>query len=391
MASLIESGFGVTKKGFNRPNLADLLDRTEELFKGTDAFGVDFSFTTDKVLFQLSSVWLNSLADALEILEGVYLNSTPLEAQGNSLFKKGSFIGMSRKQASRAKVQVVFNGDIGTEIPTNQLLKTQNNIIFVIENGGTIQSGNTITLNAIAQESGDIGNVGANTITQLVTPIAGIASLTNPNAATGGQEQETELEFRQRYYQRFDEGFGTNVDGIASALKEIPGVRDALVYQNDTDADKDGMPPHSTAPFVWGGSDIDIVNKLLEVKTGGIRSFGTTEYPAMDSQGISHTIGFTRPNEINIYVKLTISKTTDYPIDGDNQVKQAILSYIDSLGLGATVYPYQISSAIANLKIRGINNIAVQLSKDGNTYTAMPITIARNEVAVTDSNKVVIN
>lgn len=390
MANLIESGYGVTSKGFNRPNLADLMDRTEELFKETDAFGEDFSFTVDTVLFQLSGVWLNSLADSLEMLEQVYMNSTPLEAQGNSLYKKGSFIGMPRKQASRAVVEITITGELGTETPAGQLIRTADNIIFSINSGGTITNGNSITLTATALETGLKGNVGANSIVEFVNPIAGATGLTNPKDATGGQEQENEFEFRKRYYERFDESFGANVDGIASALKELSGVRDALCYENDKDIEVDGIPPHSIAPFVWGGSNTDIAKKLFDVKVGGIRSFGNVIEIVTDSQGISHTIGFTRPNEINVYIKLSITKTSDYPIDGDNQVKEATLGYIDGLGLGASVYPYQISSTIANLQIRGINNIEVELSKDGATYVTTPIVIARNEIAVSDDNKVVI-
>ena len=352
---------------------------------------VIFSFDVDKVLFQFSSVWLSILAEKLEIIEQVFNNSTPLKAEGVNLFQKGSYVGITRKQANRAEGEATFTGNIGIQIPTNFQISTVDGIIFLVVNGGTITDSNRkITLKIIAQEEGEIGNVQANTITEIVSPMLGLESVTNLLATTKGQEQETESQFRSRYFDKLDEGFGTNVDGIASAIRELSGVKDALVYENDQDIEVNGISPHSIAPFVLGGLDKDIAQRIFDVKPGGIRSFGNIEITVVDSQGFSHIIGFTRPNDINVYVKLTLIKTIDYPADGDNQIKQSVVSYIDNLGLGKHVYPYQISSNIANLGIKGIDNITVKLSTDGITYTSDPVTIQKNEVAITDINKVVI-
>lgn len=389
MPSLKDSGYGVTAQGFNRPNLSVLMARAEELFKSQSAFGSDFSFESDKVLYQLSSVFNMQLTDICEVLEQNYNNSTPLKAEGVPLFQKGSFVGITRKQASYAVGEVTFTGENDVEIPRGFDISTTDGIRFFTLQSGIIKSG-TITIPIQALTSGFGGNVGANTITEFVTPIPGLVGVTNAKLMSKGDNQETESEFRKRYFDSVEEGTGNNVDAIASALKTLAGVRDARVVENETDATVDGIPPHSIAPFVWGGDDSDIAQLIFDKKAGGPRSFGSTTIEVADTQSQKHPIGFTRPTNIDIYVKLKIVKGTGYPSDGDTSINNTIVSYINSLGLGANVYPFKMVCLITNLQFEGIENIIVEVSKSSTGYSANPIAIDKDEVPITSTDKVAI-
>lgn len=390
MASLVEKGFGVTAEGFNRPNLVDLLGRASELFSETDAFGSDFDFKVDTALYQISSVFLAVLAEKLEIDEQNFNNSTPLKAEGVPLYQKGSFVGITRKQASYAETQVKITGSVGTQIPSGQQVKTLGGIVFAVVDGGTI-IGTDITLNVKAQEPGSDGNVAKDTIVELVTPVIGVTSITNPTAATKGQEKETEVEFRNRYFDKLSQGTGNNVDGIASALKALAGVEDAIVYENNTSSTVDNVPPYSIAPLILGGDDNEIAKTVFGIKAGGAgESYGTTKVDITDEQGIKHPIGFSRPTEVASYVKIVLTKDSSYPADGDAKIKTAVVDYVNSLGINKNVYPYQITTTIANLSIQGIQNIVVTLSTDGSNYTGNPIVIGKNSIARTETDKVVI-
>lgn len=389
MSSLIDRGYGVTQAGFNRPNLSVLLDRAEELFRETENFGDDFSFQTDKVLYQVSSVWLAELNSAFEVLEQVYNNSTPLKAEGNPLFNMGSFVGITRKQASFAEGEITITGTQGTQIPAGYQVKTADDIVFNVIDGGTIQ-GTEITLNIIAEIAGEDGNVSANTITQTVSPLGGITSLTNKKETAKGENQETQAEFRDRYFSKLKEGTGNNVDGVASALKTLSGVKSAVVYENDTDVTVDGILPHRIAPYVRGGDNSEIAKAIFDVKSAGIGSFGTTNITITDTQNINHTIGFSRPTEVDVYFKITLTKSSGYPADGDTRIKQAIVDYIDNLDISANVYSFKITSVIGLLNLEGLDNVVVQLSKDNSVFVNDLIDIDKNEVAVTTLDKVVI-
>ena len=62
-------------------------------------------------------------------------------------------------------------------------------------------------------------------------------------------------------------------------------------------------------------------------KPAGILSFGTTTTQILDSQNIPHDISFSRPTTIDIYVDVTITTFADYPANGDDLIKQAIVDY----------------------------------------------------------------
>ena len=81
---------------------------------------------------------------------------------------------------------------------------------------------------------------------------------------------------------------------------------------------------------------------------------------------------------------------TDAKFEGDDgikQVKNAITTYIDSLGVGAdvvlsTLYGH-IHSVVGVVEVKEL-----KLSTDGTTYNAANITIGEYQVADTDASKV---
>lgn len=390
MASLIDKGFGITVDGFNKPNISDLMDSMEEKFRESDSFGSDFSFEVDKAIYQFSSAVASVGDNILEIIEQAYNNATHLKAEGVPLDQKAAFYGLTRKQASKAVGQVTFNGTIGTVIPTGYQMRTADSIVFTVDNGATLTS-TSITLDVTAQESGESGNVEAGSITISVTPLPGITSFSNSSETAGGESRETDSELRQRINASLETGSGANVDGIAAEIEGLAGVQAATVYENDQDTTSpEGIPPKSIAPYVLGGANLDIAQAIFGKKGAGIQSYGAITESITDTQGITHQIGFSRPIEKNAWIKATITKGANYPVDGDALIKQQILNYMDTINLGENVYPYKISTSIANLQLTGIENIVIELSTDGVIYSTNPITVALNEIAVTDSGKVTV-
>lgn len=389
MASLKEMGYGITLNGFNRPNNSVLLAQLESFLKETDSFGSDFSFDIDKVLFQLSTAQLTISGDLLEIVEDVFNNATPLKAEGVPLRRFGGFIGIDSKQISYSKGKIVFTGIAGTQIPAGYQCATDDLIVFTVDNGATI-IGTEITLDVTCSIGGDIGNVEANSISKPITPLVGLTSFTNPSATSGGQDAETDTEWKDKYDSTLSETGGLNVDGIASKIKELAGVTSAIVLENDQAIEVGGLPPKSIAAYVLGGIDAEIAQVIFTSKAGGIESFGDVTVAVLDTQGFTHLISFSRPTAVNVWFNITLVKSVSYPIDGDTKIIDAVVAEINSFGLNKNVYPYNIINAIANLELSGIEDVSVQLSTDGIVYTSTPITIDVNEYAVTEVAKVAI-
>lgn len=167
-------------------------------------------------------------------------------------------------------------------------------------------------------------------IDTISVPISGWDSVSNLIAATTGRLTETDEELRERF--RNSKFFQSQniIEGILDALKNVAGVTDAIVYENDTGVvDSLGIPAHSFLPIVLGGLPSDIAQAIWENKPTGIPSIGNTTVQIPDSQGFLHSISYKQPTEVPVYIDMTISSLGTMPGDADAQVKQKLVDYSD--------------------------------------------------------------
>lgn len=165
-------------------------------------------------------------------------------------------------------------------------------------------------------------------IDTISVPIPGWDSILNPVAATTGRLVETDAELRERF--RNSKFFQSQniLEALLDALRNVEGVTDVVVYENDTDvADINAVPPHSFLPIVLGGLPSDIGNSIWENKPTGIRSTGNTTVQVADSQGFLHSISYKRPSEVPIYVKASISNVDGVAGDAVALIRQNIEDY----------------------------------------------------------------
>lgn len=179
----------------------------------------------------------------------------------------------------------------------------------------------------------------ANTIDTILTPMLGWDSVNNPVAATPGEERETDEELRLRFRNgKFDRATNT-LDSIYSALINLDNVSEVTIYENDTSVvDGNGVPAHSFLPIVVGGLSTDIANAIWENKPIGILSYGNTTVVINDIQGFAHNVSFSRPNAVVIYISIDITTDVNFPANGNDAIKSAIIQYFaDNLGTGDDV------------------------------------------------------
>lgn len=179
----------------------------------------------------------------------------------------------------------------------------------------------------------------ANTIDTILTPMLGWDSVINPIAATPGTERETDEELRLRFRNgKYDRATNT-LDAIYSALINLDNVSEVTIYENDTSiVDSNGVPAHSFLPIVVGGLSTDIANAIWENKPIGILSYGNTTVSINDIQGFAHQVSFSRPNSLVIYISIDITTDVNFPANGNDAIKSAIIQYFaDNLGTGDDV------------------------------------------------------
>lgn len=394
--------FGVTQDGFNRKTYDNIWN--DMVTRARNVFGENVDTSVTSPLGMFLRVVAFSLSLAWQLAEKVYNSAFVDFATGINLDHVGKYIGIQRREAVKATGEATFSGDDGTDIPEGFVIETDTEepVQFETTEAGTISGGSAI-LEIQALEAGTAGNVEADTITVIVNPLSGLSSVTNANATgdedsgyTQGAERETDAEFRQRYRDSVAKGGASTIESIRASLLEIDNVNSAVVEENDTDATVDGIPAKSIRALVYGGVDDDIAQSIFETKSGGIRAYGTTEITVTDSMDNDHTIGFTRPTEVDIYVDVALTTNSDFPADGDEQVETEIVKYIggtdaDSneytgLGLGEDVIYIKVISAIT--QVDGVLDADVTIGTSDNPTGTDNISIDNTEVAITDSTKV---
>lgn len=389
--------YGLNKEGFKRKRYEDVIASLETRAK--DLFGPDFNLSprSPQGLFIRLVAW--SIALLWQVIEYVYNSAYVDTAEGVSLERVGKNIGIKKRAAVRATGSVDFSGDEGTLITEGFLVATTDGIQFETTEAATIDVSGTVTVSVRAVDPGTSGNVAAGKITTIVNPSAGITSVTNSAATSGGLNRETDPEFREKYYKSVAIGGASTLDSIRASLLGVDGVRAAVVIANNTMAiDGDGRPPKSIEAYVLGGQAADIAQTVLNTKAAGIESYGYESQVVYDNADNPHTIKFTYATTVDVYVNVTVTKNDKYPADGSAQVRTALIKYIggqdadgssySGLGMGQDVIYTRLISEV--FKIPGIDDITLEVSTDGFNYTSSNIATAQAEVAETDSAKVVV-
>lgn len=320
------SDFGISPEGFKRKRLDQLLEELNAEVKSI--FGDNFNVSPESPDGQINGVISESNANLWEIAEDSYNAFNPSAASGNTLSNLVQLNGITRLPATSSRAQLSISGTAGTIIPAGSLVSTSDSgDQFSTEVAITLDGAGNGSVFASAVNTGPITAL-AGTITEIDSPITGWSSVTNNADAQLGTNEETDVELRARREQSVARDAQAIIDAIFAGVANIPGVTQTVVLENDTDVvDSNGLPPHSFQVIVAGGVDEDIGDVIWLKKPAGILSFGSTTVQIIDSQGIPHDISFSRPTTVDIYVEVDLTTFPEYPANGDDLIKQAIVDY----------------------------------------------------------------
>ncbi len=233
----------------------------------------------------------------------------------------------------------------------------------------------------------------ARTITQIVTATSGWDSVTNLTDADVGTDVETNEDYRVRREQELSQAGATTPDAIRAQLLEVDGVTSVTVFYNPNDTtDGDGLPPHAVECLIRGGNDQAIFDSLLEsCIAAGINTFGTEEGTSEDEEGNEHTIKFSRPEEIEIYVILDVLKDVKtFPADGSNQVKSAIVAFGDAQKSGKNAVASSIGAQAFTVDgVLDATDVKIGIAPTPTLSTT--IAISTRQLAVFDTSRITVN
>lgn len=222
---------------------------------------------------------------------------------------------------------------------------------------------NDITVTVQALVAGAAANVGANTITQLVSGVIGIDSVTNPSAVTSGANGETDSALRVRF---------TNfISSLSKATKAaigaaIAGVQAGLTYQLGDDLMFSGA--------AWPGAFTAVVDDGSGAIPSGTLNAVSTAIAGVKALGIAYAT--VAPTNVSIGVTVNIVPAGGYTLSAaDAAAVTAITNYINTRGVGALVSYSGMGAVIAALPSTASYNT---LKVNGGT---VDIPIAWNQLA----------
>lgn len=404
-----------TDTGFDRKELDDLRDDINALF--IKRFGDGIDLDDSQTPGMLAGV-LSEADDTLEKLaQGVYNSFFVLKSSGANLDDLAAELEVYRKPAVNAYVELQIDGyvdpDSPTIIPEETQFSTPDGQVFstmadttitqqatYVDSGGNTQpleddDGNALgrqMVQAVAIETGTASNVMPNTIINPEDSIDGFYAVTNPSAATGGGDPETDDELRQRVLANRLNTPNSTPDGIQTAIKNLSGVTDVRLINNNTmSADSYGNPAKSVHLYVIGGADADIVQTYFDYLPPQSNTVGSVMGTATDIGGRQYIVAFDRAETVPVFIKVDIH-IDDTKFDTDNgpaNIKTNIINYFDTLGMGDKVlYSKLFAPAYSPV---GVTDVTLTLGTSLDKLTEADVSVSDFQLAVTNSTNITVN
>ena len=264
-----------------------------------------------------------------------------------------------------------------------------------------------------ALEGGVNGNVGAESLTVVPSPPAGIDEVTNlyPTGdptykdTSGslfrvGQEEESDDELRDRALSAATgRGSATHDALVGNIINSIDAATSVTVFENKTEVDNTGsggLPPHSFEAVVFGGDNVDVAEAIFEKKAitardySGVNGTSVTETVVAETNGQEREIEFSRPNAVNVDIDADLVINDNYI--GDEALRDRLVQYIggtltdgsETIGLGVSedVVINRIEDIIVGPEDTGV--IAFDNSVDSDPLETTPSSTLVDGVDVID-------
>ena len=342
-----------------------------------------------------------------ELGQRAYNSKDPNKAKDVDLNIVSSLTGTIRSQGTPSNVELTLTGVAGTVILAGKLVESVvDGSQWSIDSNVTIGVGGTVSVTATCTINGaTVASIG--TITRIVDTVGGWQKVTNPTVATLGTNRQNDSSLRLERAKAVSRPGNAQVDNMLGEIFAVEGVRRAIVLENDTGVtDSNGLPEHSVAPIVDGGTNEDIAKAVFRKKNPGckLHAAGTSVtvpdvfdiYPSN-----ARDITFSRPNYVDMIVSVTIQNDGTLPNDTDERVKQAIIDYssgeLVAAECGFNVLGFDIGEEVPVSRmytpinqVIGVFGNSYITALTVNTLTSGQVPIAFNELSRWDVSNVTV-
>ena len=247
-----------------------------------------------------------------------------------------------RKQESQATVKIELIGGVNVTLETGDVIVEANDgTRYTLSENGTLNDKTTFEFTC--DTAGEQGNKEVGSIIKLVKVVNGVYDFKQNEIAAGGQEQESDNDYIERWFLSRNES-EWNLDGIRAEVLKQEGVKSVYADENKTmQVDSKGLEPKSIVLIVDGGRNEDIANAIWKKKDQAIQMNGDTIVTVKDNQGIDREIRFYRPKNREVQVKIEFQKADGVNILEEN-LRDIVKEYIKSVKVGEYITSYKCES-----------------------------------------------
>jgi len=250
----------------------------------------------------------------------------------------------------------------------------------------------------VASVAGKV-NPQINTITALNNNTSNVNSVTNYDIFNLGRNEETDSELRVRHTSSVEISGNSTISAIAATLSNLEGVTLVRVFPNEGQTtDSDGRPPHTYECIVEGGSVEVISQAIWDSKPAGVGTYGELTNLVSDYANSLQAVRWSRPLPVYVNVKVTYTSYTEesLPDNVTQAIKDAVVSYGNSLSLDADIIPqrffgpiYQAVEGVGTMNIQiGTSNSASTISPDKVAFSTNTLPVGKREKANFNSLRV---
>lgn len=374
----------VTRSGISAPDYQTILNTLTDAAR--QIYGADAYLEPDSKDGQMLAIFSLAIHDANNAVMAAYNSFSPATATGRALSDNVRINGITRHASGRSAVDVRLTGTVGTTIK-NGVVRDINGHGWDLPATVTVGLHGFVIVTATCRTKGNM-TAQAGAVSVIGTPTQGWQSVTNPFAAVPGQPVESDTALRERQRKSVALPSRTVLDGIQGAVSLIPGVIRLRAFENDTNAtDSNGIPAHSLALIVEGWDAGRIAQTVGAKKGPGAGTFGNMEIKVEDAYGILHPVRFSRPENVQVFVGITLKALEGYTtLVGDN-IRSAVAGYIRAQLIGDNIYLSRLFSVVNLPGEEGLTYDveAISMGRTENTLSPGNFRVSFNEAVICDT------
>lgn len=292
---------------------------------------------------------------------------------------------IKRKKAVNSRCYCVLTGLNGTLIEKGSKIQSSaDGTYWDLLEDVTINDNSSVTALFECETEGAV-IASPNTLTKIITTVAGWDTVNNIQSAIVGSLEESQQAFEKRRYDSVALNSVGTTASVFSRVNQIDDVVGCYVVDNKTNVNKiiDDylLKPHSIYVAVIGGSNQDIAEAIYRSLSAGCDYNGNTQVTVVDPHThAKEKVTFMRPTPQNVYIKVNVFDK-DLPDDYENLIKNAVITnfygqdeQIEIAGeavtraiMGQDIYASRFLPSILNKNISSL--LSVQISLDNLTFS----------------------